>query len=920
MKGRLLLLVAISIGGLVLVSKVGVNIALDNGVFTPQCTSSWTSQPNRDYLQKIAESITVKVLAGNNGGSGTLIAKKGLVYVVLTNQHILKAGDNYRIETPDGRIYTAEVAKNVNFAKKDLGLLLFRANANYNVASIPTASSTSTVNEEVFAAGFPFDSQQLAFTTGKITLLSEKAFQGGYQIAYTNNIQKGMSGGPILNRWGEVIGVNGMLAYPLFGNPYVFEDGSQPSDQDHQQITRFSWGVPIQTMVNFVPELAPPNLVKKVNDIARKITVFIKQPNGENGSGVIIAQQGETYSVYTVLTAEHVVKGKGSYEILTPDGQCYPVKSETVKKLEGLDLGVLQFTSKQSYQLATLANYDLGNNETRWVFVSGWRSSKPGEWIQLFNPGLLLSKAQGMFSVKDSSSQTSGYELVYTNITEGGMSGGPVLDTLGRVIGIHGRADGDKLYQVQLGYSLGVPVRNFLGASTKVGIQKTSLKVETSATPPETEEQSYLIGKYVLPLEPPSSNAKETDWVNYGNQLWRLFEYRQAVAAFDNAIQINPDFALAHYARGLALRNWGKYQEASISFEEATQKNPKLYEAWREKSNMLALLQKDRDALVAINRAIALNPDDFSLYVLQGSILQKLKDYQQARDAYSHAININPQPLLYNNRGWIRFQIGDKEGAIQDFNKAIELSPESPDVYISRALFRYNRLADVQGGNADFAQALRFKPDYFEAYYRRGNFRYNQGDYRGAIADFNEVIRINKNYAQAYYDRGLTQRKIGDNQAALADFQEAAKLYQQQENKDFYQETLNRIKELKRNGERIALYEGAALNITAKQQGKISIKIIDMDKPSGKVTVQVSFSQGLYGEGELVGTINDNNVVEVSGQISTFEGGGVFNTYLRFETSNNYTIKGRYKIYPKEGNFNTVQDGEFTAMADLNPS
>ena len=293
---------------------------------------------------------------------------------------------------------------------------------------------------------------------------------------------------------------------------------------------------------------------------------------------------------------------------------------------------------------------------------------KPGEWINLFNPGLVLSKLQGTYNVKNSSSQTSGYELVYTNVTEGGMSGGAVLDSLGRVIGIHGRADGDQLYQVQLGYSLGVPVRNFLGASNKVGIDKTLLKIETSAPPPATEEQSYLIRKYLLPGKLPSKSAKETDWVNYGNKLWRIFEHKQAVAAFDKAIQINPDFALAYYAKGLALRDWEKYQQASTSFMQATQKNPKLYEAWREKSKMLALLQKDRDALTAINRAIELNNKDFSLYVLQGDILAKLKLYQQALNAYNRAININPQPLLYTSRGMMRFRIGDKQGAIEDFD------------------------------------------------------------------------------------------------------------------------------------------------------------------------------------------------------------------------------------------------------------
>ncbi|MFM6006702.1 MAG: hypothetical protein ACKPA7_23470 [Sphaerospermopsis kisseleviana] len=56
----------------------------------------------------------------------------------------------------------------------------------------------------------------------------------------------------------------------------------------------------------------------EVNNIAKPITVMIGGLDGK-GSGVIVAKNGNTY---TVLTANHVVKkvGYGVYEIITHDG------------------------------------------------------------------------------------------------------------------------------------------------------------------------------------------------------------------------------------------------------------------------------------------------------------------------------------------------------------------------------------------------------------------------------------------------------------------------------------------------------------------------------------------------------------------------------------------------------------------------
>lgn len=199
---------------------------------------------------EVARSITVKVLTGDTLGSGILVAKQGQIYTVLTNDHVLSAGYGkpYRIQTSDGRIYLATVRQGGGFEGNDLGLLQFRSSVSYRLASLPV-SSRLEIGDRVFAAGFPVEAQQFTVTCGEVSLILQGALSGGYQIGYTNDIQKGMSGGPVLNSRGEVVAINAIHAYPLWEKPYVFKDGSSPSRSMQQEMIRLSWAVPMQTFL-----------------------------------------------------------------------------------------------------------------------------------------------------------------------------------------------------------------------------------------------------------------------------------------------------------------------------------------------------------------------------------------------------------------------------------------------------------------------------------------------------------------------------------------------------------------------------------------------------------------------------------------------------------------------------------------------
>ena len=210
-----------------------------------------SSQLSIEQLQNLAKSLTVKVLSQEVLGSGILLQKQGEVYTIVTNAHVLRGGEPpYKIETPEGKIYPAVVVKTAKFEGQDLSLLQFRARANYAVAKI---GQTPKAGDEVFAAGFPFTASPtkdrgFVFRTGQVWRVLDKALEGGYQVGYTNDIEKGMSGGPLLNRRGEVVGINGMHAYPLWGDPYIFKDGSEPDPALREQMSHYSWGIPMETI------------------------------------------------------------------------------------------------------------------------------------------------------------------------------------------------------------------------------------------------------------------------------------------------------------------------------------------------------------------------------------------------------------------------------------------------------------------------------------------------------------------------------------------------------------------------------------------------------------------------------------------------------------------------------------------------
>lgn len=312
----------------------------------------------------------------------------------------------------------------------------------------------------------------------------------------------------------------------------------------------------------------------------------------------------------------------------------------------------------------------------------------------------------------------------------------------------------------------------------------------------------------------PSANKTGGTQSAEARRIYRKAYYEddpaKAIELCTQALELDPDFALAYNHRGNVYCDLAEYERAVADYRRAVEAEPELAIGWYNIG--LTLHQKmgrATDALPALDRALQLDPEYADALSVRGKLYKDLDRYEEAADDLRRCLEHGGSRAAWAHLGYVREMLGRKEQAykdyeravaeapdrdigwfhrgrsyrdrgryeeaLADFNRAIEITPSFADAYKNRGM-TYERMGDFENALDDYVRAVNSLPSYQSAWANMADLLRREGYYENALVAANNAIRFAPDYARAYRISALCWLALDNADGARANARKCAEL------------------------------------------------------------------------------------------------------------------------------------------------
>jgi Flp pilus assembly protein TadD len=264
-------------------------------------------------------------------------------------------------------------------------------------------------------------------------------------------------------------------------------------------------------------------------------------------------------------------------------------------------------------------------------------------------------------------------------------------------------------------------------------------------------------------------------------ELLRNRNPSQAAVELDQALKLEPRFAEAYDAKGLARMAEGNPEAAVAEFRRAIEIKPSLAEAHLGLGLAHGQTGNLDAAAADFRAAIRLRPDFAEAHKRLGVTLRRLGDEKAALAEFEAAVKSDGKdPEAWYHLGLARKSAGDLAGAIGAFRQAVALKPdfEQARYNLGIALRLAGRREDAQKELTEVSGLKDFRAKLAQSKLLivRGVEALDQGRAREALPSFEQAAAETPTLVTAWHYLGLAYDRLGDRDKAVSAWRRALEI------------------------------------------------------------------------------------------------------------------------------------------------
>ncbi len=297
---------------------------------------------------------------------------------------------------------------------------------------------------------------------------------------------------------------------------------------------------------------------------------------------------------------------------------------------------------------------------------------------------------------------------------------------------------------------------------------KGSAVLLTQCGHPE-EAIHYIL--HALKLEP-----KNPELYHYQSTiLLNLKDYKAAEESCQQAVQLNPDYAIAHNTLGNIVYYQEKYKDARRHYETAINLKPDFMDATYNLARLDLIENNNETAIFRLKKLVEMNPAHPKASAQLAKIHYNLKNYSESIEAFRLHLKHHPSDSnALHDLALSQIAIRKFKTAIESLEACLELNPKHPEAHYHLAT-AYVENEELEKALAHYLQQLSIETN-LDTYYNIGVVFTALDRNEDAIHYFMKVIELDQDHFNAHLNLGVIYLKFGHYKEAIHHYEEAARI------------------------------------------------------------------------------------------------------------------------------------------------